>query len=122
MKEYWLGCSLSLFTKKSEEEFISLLSKTLSCNVKFIEQDEDGDKRWRADNIGLYFDIAFFHKSRIKSHKEFMFNIRPQNDFLPDPDVEEFDLDFHFKKLLENAGFEKVLTTKEYREYLASQK
>ena len=113
MKEYALKSSL-YFISKEEELFVKKVSDVLNCNLKFIEEDEDGDKHWSGYNLGLSFHFCRFKTGKLKD--VFSLNVRPILKLFDDDP--ELIIDSHFIKLFNINGVENIMTNDEMRKYI----
>lgn len=118
MERYLLLGSLYIDTKDQEDIFIDKISSALNCKFCFDSQDEEGEKRWIGENLGLNFFLTKNNVGRLKGI--YSLNINPIKSLFQV--VPKIIIDFHFIDLLKLNKIETVLSDQELREKLSSYK
>ncbi len=112
--------SLNLITNEDEPKVLKKVEKALNCSLIFVKEDEDFNKSWECFGLGIFF---YFSYSHFRLHKEKLFTLSARTDSTIEPigeNTEQVFIDFHFKALLQENGFENVMTNMEYGQYLDS--
>jgi hypothetical protein len=116
MSKPLIASILYIFFKTPEEIAIANISKALCCEIKFVDENEKGTRIWIARNLGFVFQITWSKMSDQGNY--FTFNASQSSNFFPKEKSSIISLDFHFKDLFHDAGFEQVMTVDEFKPHL----
>ena len=111
MKRHFLHGLLFVFSPHEKKKTIKEFERILSCEFDFRGEDEDKVSLWIGYSLGFQFSIVSDKTDEIYS---FSF----ASELIFESDTPYFNIEFHFIDLLHSNGFAKVMTNKEFGDYL----